>query len=103
ARDDPYVHDRAAVSAVFPGGGGVTGYDVIGDIHGEFDAVVALLTRLGYRETGDVWRCSGRQAVFVGDLIDRGPQQLEVLRLVRRMVDGGSAQVVMGNHEFNAI
>jgi diadenosine tetraphosphatase ApaH/serine/threonine PP2A family protein phosphatase len=44
-----------------------------------------------------------RQAVFVGDLVDRGPDQLRVLQIVKRMVDGGSAHIVMGNHEFNAI
>lgn len=81
----------------------MTNYDVIGDIHGEYDAVVALLMALGYRDTGGAWRCSGRQAVFVGDLIDRGKQQVEVLTLVQRMVDADTAQVVMGNHEFNAI
>jgi Calcineurin-like phosphoesterase len=41
--------------------------------------------------------------VFVGDLIDRGPEQFEVLDAVRRMVDAGYAQVVLGNHEFNAM
>lgn len=41
--------------------------------------------------------------MFVGDLIDRGPAQMATLRLVRAMTDAGSAQVVMGNHEFNAI
>ena len=44
-----------------------------------------------------------RRAVFVGDLIDRGPAQLRILDIVKLMVDSGSAQVVMGNHEFNAI
>ena len=39
----------------------------------------------------------------LGDLIDRVPGQLRVLEVVKRMVDGGSAQIVMGNHDFNAI
>ncbi|MGE0305025.1 MAG: metallophosphoesterase [Acidimicrobiia bacterium] len=81
----------------------MTNYDVIGDIHGEYDALVALLTKLGYREPDGAWRKSGHQAVFVGDLIDRGQGQLEVLGVARRMVDAGAAQIVMGNHEFNAI
>jgi hypothetical protein len=42
-------------------------------------------------------------AVFVGDLIDRGPKQLETVNLVRGMVESGSARCVLGNHEFNAI
>ncbi|MCU0923947.1 MAG: metallophosphoesterase [Burkholderiaceae bacterium] len=79
-------------------------YDVIGDVHGQGGKLRLLLQRLGYFKAGGRWhRPDGRQAVFVGDLIDRGPEQLEVLRLVREMVDQGAAQVVLGNHEFNAI
>ena len=81
----------------------VTGYDVIGDIHGELEALVALLAELGYAERNGAWRHSGRQAIFVGDLIDRGPQQVDVLRLVRTMVEAGTARTIMGSHEFNAI
>lgn len=44
-----------------------------------------------------------RQMIFVGDFIDRGPQQREVLRIARSMCDAGAARAVMGNHEFNAI
>lgn len=79
-------------------------YDVIGDVHGQGDKLRALLRQLGYVEGASHWQApQGRQAVFVGDLIDRGPNQLEVLRLVKAMVDAGQAQVVLGNHEFNAI
>lgn len=78
-------------------------HDVIGDIHGHADALVALLRRLGYRERDGAWRHPDRQAIFVGDFIDRGPQQVETVELVRAMVDAGSALAVMGNHEFNAI
>ena len=78
-------------------------YDIIGDVHGHADALVALLADLGYRNTGGAWRHPDRQALFVGDFIDRGPKQLETIDLVMRMVDAGSAQAVMGNHEFNAI
>jgi hypothetical protein len=81
----------------------ITGYDVIGDVHGHADALTGLLHSMGYRERGGAWRHPGRQAVFVGDLIDRGPQQLETIAIVRRMVDRGTAHVVLGNHEFNAI
>lgn len=81
----------------------VTGYDVIGDIHGCADPLEALLDGMGYQHADGVYRHPTRQAVFVGDLIDRGPQQLRVLELVKAMVDTGSAQIVMGNHEFNAV
>jgi len=79
-------------------------YDVIGDIHGQAGKLRALLRRLGYTRRAGAWvPPEGRRAVFVGDLIDRGPEQLEVLDTVRRMVDAGDALAVMGNHEFNAI
>ena len=77
--------------------------DVIGDVHGQYDKLVELLQHLGYRDTQGVWRHSDRTAVFVGDLIDRGPKQLATIELVRGMADLGSARCVMGNHEFNAI
>lgn len=79
-------------------------YDVIGDIHGYAGPLERLLDRLGYRETDGAHRHPDqRQVVFVGDFIDRGPDQLRVLEIARRMVDAGSALAVMGNHEFNAI
>src|ERR1700730_10864557 len=78
-------------------------FDVIGDIHGEFDKLTSLLGVLGYSETAGVWRHPERTAVFVGDLIDRGPQQLETVALVRGMVEAGAARCILGNHEFNAI
>ncbi len=81
----------------------MTGYDVIGDIHGCADQLESLLDAMGYLRTGGAFRHPSRQAVFVGDLVDRGPQQLRVLEIVKPMVDAGSAQITMGNHEFNAI
>lgn len=78
-------------------------YDIIGDIHGHNDKLLGLLGKLGYRETSGAWRHPERQAIFVGDFIDRGPHQRATLSTVRRMVDAGSAVALMGNHEFNAI
>ena len=60
----------------------------------------ALLEQL--QPNGAYWHPE-RQATYVGDLIDRGDQQLRVLEIVTGMVDSGSAQIVMGNHEFNGI
>lgn len=79
------------------------GYDIIGDVHGCADKLVGLLSLLGYENRGGVYRHPERQAIFVGDLIDRGAQQVETIDLVRPMVKAGAAQIVMGNHEFNAI
>lgn len=82
----------------------MTGYDVIGDVHGYADRLVNLLRNLGYYEKDGSWRPPvDRTAVFVGDLIDRGEQQLETIGIVRSMVDAGNAHIVMGNHEYNAI
>ena len=80
------------------------GYDVIGDIHGQADKLETLLQRLGYvRKFGGWVPPHGRQALFLGDLIDRGPEQIKVVNIVRSMIDAGYARSVMGNHEFNAI
>ena len=51
-------------------------YDVIGNVRGEFDKLVELLKHLGYQETAGAYRHPDRTAIFVGDLIDRGPKQL---------------------------
>ncbi|PQE01775.1 metallophosphatase [Mycobacterium sp. EPG1] len=81
------------------------GYDVIGDIHGCADALRDLLEAMGYRATGagGAYAHPLRTAIFVGDLIDRGGQQRQVLKTVKAMVDAGSARMVLGNHEFNAM
>jgi hypothetical protein len=81
----------------------VNRYDIIGDVHGEGEKLVGLLHRLGYVKTKGAYRHPDRQAIFIGDLIDRGKQHVDVLKIVRRMQRAGAAQVVMGNHEFNAI
>ena len=81
----------------------MSGYDVIGDVHGQADKLEGLLHTMGYRLEGGSWRHPERTAVFIGDLIDRGPRQLDSVEIARRMVDEGDALIVMGNHEFNAI
>jgi hypothetical protein len=81
----------------------MVGYDVIGDVHGSAAKLTGLLDQLGYRLVDGAHRHPDRTAVFVGDLIDRGPTQVEVVRIVEAMHAAGSALVVLGNHEFNAI
>jgi hypothetical protein len=78
-------------------------YDLIGDIHGHAAELEALLAKLGYQLDGPCYRHESRRVIFLGDFVDRGPQQRRVLEIVRPMVEGGSALAVMGNHEFNAI
>jgi len=81
-------------------------YDLIGDIHGQHDKLVAILLGLGYRARGGYSGWShpeGRKVIFLGDYIDRGPKVREVLHEVRGMIDAGDALAIMGNHEYNAI
>ncbi|HTU91777.1 MAG TPA: polynucleotide kinase-phosphatase [Gemmataceae bacterium] len=87
-------------------------FDIIGDVHGCCDELEALLRLLGYEAAafapggtalanGPVYTHSlGRKAVFVGDLVDRGPRILDTVRLVRNMVHCGSALCVPGNHDM---
>jgi protein phosphatase len=81
-------------------------FDVIGDVHGCRAELEELLGRLGYALTRDdlgrpvdAVHPEGRRAVFVGDLVDRGPDSPGVLRLVMGMVAAGHALCVPGNHE----
>jgi protein phosphatase len=84
-------------------------FDIIGDIHGCFDELLALLGQLGYqlRDQPDangipslvVEPPTGRKAVFVGDFGDRGPETPAVYRLVLSMVRAGHALCVLGNHD----
>ncbi|PMB04246.1 polynucleotide kinase-phosphatase, partial [Fischerella thermalis CCMEE 5328] len=94
-------------------------FDIIGDIHGCCDELEALLEKLGYVKGGQggeiaclssptsptLWDAptyyhpQGRKAVFLGDLIDRGPRILDTVKLVRNMVVAGTAICVPGNHE----
>lgn len=78
-------------------------FDIIGDIHGHADALKALLRKLDYKLLDGVYQHDKHKAVFLGDFIDRGPQQREVIEIVKPMIEQGYALAVMGNHEFNAI
>lgn len=86
-------------------------FDIIGDIHGCCDELEALLQQLGYEITAEipsesVWSGAvyshpqGRKAIFLGDLVDRGPRILDTLKLVRNMIEAGTALCVPGNHDI---
>lgn len=75
--------------------------DVLGDVHGEIDALTTLLRQLGYSAEGT--HAERRRLVFVGDLVDRGPDSPAAVELVRRLVEGQQAQCVLGNHELNIL
>jgi len=83
-------------------------FDVIGDVHGCADELVALLEKLGYwvrlEGEGAARRAvteapHGRRAFFVGDLVDRGPKSPDVVRIVLAMAARGHAFSVIGNHD----
>jgi polynucleotide kinase-phosphatase len=88
---EPLMNDKRELTGPF---------DVIGDVHGCREELEELLTELGYQPVENSLRHpEGRTAVFVGDLVDRGPDTPGVLRLVMAMAAGGDALVVCGNHE----
>ena len=75
--------------------------DFIGDVHGELEALQRLLAHLGYRPDGS--HAAGRHLVFLGDLVDRGPDSPAVALLVRELVANHHASCILGNHEMNAM
>ena len=80
-------------------------FDIIGDVHGCLGELHALFEALGYLMADDgTWRSpSGRLPVFVGDLVDRGPDSSGVLRLVMRLVRHRVALAVPGNHDLQLL
>ncbi len=89
-------------------------FDIIGDVHGCYDELLTLLGQLDYQVEAEpvedgrdlgvrVTPPAGRRAVFLGDLVDRGPASPEVLRLVMSMVRDGSALCVPGNHDIKLL
>ena len=80
-------------------------FDIIGDVHGCREELEILLDRLGYVADEDGVRAhpEGRRVIFVGDLVDRGPDSPGVLKLAMAMVASGSAQAVPGNHDIKLV
>ncbi len=88
-------------------------FDIIGDIHGCCDELELLLEKLGYvtRNVETRYIASlqtychpeGRKALFLGDLVDRGPRILDTVKLVKNMVEAGAAICVPGNHEHKLL
>lgn len=77
-------------------------FDLIGDVHGCYDELCELLEKLGYEVNKEKCMAKsqlGRKAVFLGDLVDRGPKSPEVLKLVMHMTAAGEAYCTLGNHD----
>jgi len=71
-------------------------FDIIGDVHGCYDELCDLLKKLGYPR-------DDRKIIFLGDLCDRGPKNVEVLRLVMNIVQAGTAYCIAGNHDVKLL
>lgn len=98
---EPLLNDRRDLPGPF---------DIVGDVHGCLDELVQLLTDLGYAVSSDelgrpvdAVHPQGRTVVFVGDLVDRGPSSVGVLRLAMGMTRAGHAFAVPGNHEAKLV
>jgi protein phosphatase len=81
-------------------------FDIIGDVHGCYDELCALLEKMAYtvgRSAGTAQPPADRRAVFLGDLCDRGPKNPEVLRLVMHMTEAGNALCIPGNHDVKLL
>jgi polynucleotide kinase-phosphatase len=77
-------------------------FDIIGDVHGCAGELLALLRRLGYGRRGGRWsHAAGRRAVFLGDLVDRGPRVIDAATIVLDMTADGAALAVPGNHDID--
>ncbi len=78
-------------------------YDLVGDLHGHAGKLVEILEAMDYALVDGCYRHPTRKLIFLGDFVDRGPQQRQLLQIVMAMVQQGAALSVMGNHEFNAL
>ncbi len=79
------------------------GYDLIGDVHGCGETLIVLLEQMGYQKINGIYQHKSRKAVFLGDIVDRGPHIRLACEIVRGMVDAGHAHMIMGNHEYNLV
>ena len=79
-------------------------FDIIGDVHGCASELESLLEELGYTHNGTAYaHPEGRKALFVGDIVDRGPRILDSYEIVRAMVEAGSGLCVPGNHDMKLV
>jgi hypothetical protein len=82
----------------------MNGYDIVGDVHGYAEKLKRLLGKLGYETSNNSFRHPlARKVIFVGDLINRGPDSAKALKIIQRMHDQKQAFCVLGNHEFKLL
>ena len=80
-------------------------FDIIPDIHAQYYKLEALLKKLGWCESNNIWEHEDpkRRIVFLGDFIDRGVYNGKVLQLIKTLIKLNKAYAILGNHELNAI
>ena len=76
-------------------------FNIIGDVHGCYDALAKLVRKLGYKtdEEGRYYHSDKRTIIFTGDVVDRGDKSVETLKLIMKLVEDGVALMVRGNHD----
>jgi len=77
------------------------GWDIIGDVHGRDRALLTLCKSMGYDEWGR--HPDKRKLIFIGDLLNKGPHQIRLIRRIQAWVEAGRAEALMGNHELEAL
>jgi len=78
-------------------------YDIIGDIHGHYNLLKKLLTKMGYAKRNGAFFHPERKVIFVGDFINRGPAIRKTVSSIRATTESGNGFAILGNHELNAI
>lgn len=77
-------------------------FNFVGDVHGDYDGLVTKLKSEGYYfDENNILKSDHNIAIFIGDYIDRGYQNIKVLELVKSMVEAKNALAILGNHDWN--
>jgi fructose-1,6-bisphosphatase len=78
-------------------------FDIVGDVHGHADKLVQLLKALGYNNSTGIWAHPTRKLISLGDLVDRGPQQREVIDILKHHFKRPAKSVQFGNNDNDSV
>ncbi len=76
-------------------------YYIIGDVHGQYHRLLRRLKSVGLKTENGKFSFDTGRILFLGDLLDRGPDARKVVELAKQLHEAGIADVILGNHEFN--
>ncbi len=76
-------------------------YYIVGDVHGQYQRLLGRLKSAGLTSINDKYTFDNGKILFLGDLLDRGPESRKVVELAKQLHEAGIAEVILGNHEFN--